>query len=105
FEFPPGEVDVPQVWSPLQLDPTKLGGRGSHNYNLLGELKPGVSQPQAQAEVEAYVRAQGEAHPPGMHEHFFNPKFHTVVSYSLQGEVVGGVRPALLMLLVAVGFV
>jgi len=105
FEFPPGEVDVPQVWSPLQLDPVKPGGRGSHNYNLLGELRPGVTASQAQSEIEAYVRAQGEAHPPSMKEHYFNPKFHTVVTYPLQTEVVGGVRPALLMLLAAVGFV
>ncbi|MGH9747753.1 MAG: ABC transporter permease [Candidatus Acidiferrales bacterium] len=105
FEFPPGEVDVPQVWSPLQLDPAKPGERGSHNYSLVGQLKPNVTAQQAQAEIDAYVRASGEAHPPTMHEHFFNPKFHTVVSYPLQGEVVGSVRPALLMLMAAVGFV
>jgi putative ABC transport system permease protein len=105
FEFPPGEVDVPQVWSPLQLDPAKPGERGSHNYNLLGQLKPDVTPQQAQAEIDAYVRASGETHPPTPQEHFFNPKFHTIVSYPLQGEVVGSVRPALLMLLAAVGFV
>ena len=105
FEFPPGEVDVPQIWSPLQLDPAKEVDRGSHNYNLLGELKPGVTAQQAQAEIEAYVRASGELHPRAPHQHYFNPQFHTVVSYPLQGEVVGNVRPALLMLLAAVGFV
>ena len=105
FEFPPGEVDVPQIWSPLQLDPAKPGERGSHNYNLLGQLKADVTAQQAQAEIDAYVRASGEAHPPTPHQHFFNPKFHTIVSYPLQGEVVGSVRPALLMLLAAVGFV
>ncbi|MGA8142683.1 MAG: ABC transporter permease [Candidatus Acidiferrales bacterium] len=105
FEFPPGEVDVPQVWSPLQLDPAKPGERGSHNYNLLAKLRPGVTVQQAQSEIDAYVRASGELHPRTAHQHYFNPKFHTVVSYPLQGEVVGGVRPALLLLLAAVGFV
>ncbi len=35
FEFPPGQVDPPQVWSPLQIDPAKPGGRGSHYLYLL----------------------------------------------------------------------
>src|SRR5262249_18201719 len=104
-EFPPGEVDVPQIWSPLQLDFTKEVNRGSHGYSLLGTLKPDVTPQQAQAEIEAYVRSSGELHPPSMREHYFNPKSHTVVSFPLQGEVVGNVRPALLMLLAAVGFV
>jgi predicted permease len=104
FEFPPGEVDPPQVWSPIQLDPAKPGGRGSHNYYLLGLLKPGVSPAQAQAEIEAYVTASTEMHK-SANEHYFNAKNHTIVSFPLQAEVVSGVRPALLMLLAAVGFV
>jgi putative ABC transport system permease protein len=41
----------------------------------------------------------------GDHEHYFNPTNHTLVSFPLQGEVVSNVRPALIMLLAAVGFV
>jgi len=104
FEFPPGEVDPPQAWSPIQLNPAKPGGRGSHNYYLLGLLKPGVTPAQAQAEIEAYVTASTEMHK-SANEHYFNVKNHTIVSFPLQGEVVSGVRPALLMLLAAVGFV
>jgi putative ABC transport system permease protein len=104
FEFPPGEVDPPQVWSPIQLNPAKPGDRGSHNYNLLGLLRPGVSPAQAQAEIEAYVTASTEMHK-SANEHYFNSKKHTIVSFPVQAEVVSGVRPALLMLLAAVGFV
>ena len=104
FEFPPGEVDPPQVWSPLQIDPAKPGSRGSHYLYLLGRLKPGVTAEQAQAELQAYELSMGELHK-SANEHFFNPKNHTLVSFPLQAEVVGNARPALLMLLAAVCFV
>ncbi|HKS82764.1 MAG TPA: ABC transporter permease [Candidatus Acidoferrales bacterium] len=104
FDFPPGEVDAPLVWTPLQLDPAKPGGRGSHYLYLLGRLKPGATPVQAQSEIDAYVHASGEAHP-ATSGHFFNPQTHTLVSFPLQAEVTGSVRPALVMLLAAVGFV
>ncbi|HUE54207.1 MAG TPA: ABC transporter permease [Candidatus Udaeobacter sp.] len=104
FEFPPGEVDPPQVWSPIQLDPAKPGDRGSHNFYLLGVLKSGVTVTQAQSELESYVTASTEQHK-SPNEHYFNAKNHTLLSFPLQAEVVSGVRPALLMLLAAVGFV
>jgi putative ABC transport system permease protein len=104
FEFPPGEVDPPQVWSPIQLDPAKPGSRGSHNFYLLGLLRSSVTPPQAQAEMAAYVTTSTEQHK-SANEHYFNTKKHTLVSFPLQAEVVSGVRPALLMLLAAVGFV
>ncbi|HYM02217.1 MAG TPA: ABC transporter permease, partial [Stellaceae bacterium] len=104
FDFPPGEVDAPQVWTPLQIDPAKPGGRGSHFLYLLGRLKSGVTPAQAQSELQTYVNASGEAHP-ATSGHYFNPQNHTLVSFPLQAEVTGSVRPALIMLLAAVGFV
>jgi putative ABC transport system permease protein len=103
FQFPPGEQDPPQVWSALQLDPAKPGGRGSHNYYLLGRVKPGVSAAQAQGELAALVQSYGEHKAPKTHS--FDPKNHTIVSFPLQAEVVSSVRPALLVLLGAVAFV
>ena len=103
FQFPPGDPDPAQVWSALQLDPAKPGSRGSHNYYLLGRLKPGISPTQAQGELAALVQSYGEKRAP--HTHSFDPKTHTIVSFPLQGEVVSSVRPALLMLLGAVAFV
>ncbi len=103
FQFPPGEEDPAQLWSALQIDPANPGGRSSHNYYLLGRLKPGVSAAQAQGEMAALVQYAGEHRAPKTHS--FDPKNHTLVSYPLQAEVVSSVRPALLMLLGAVGFV
>jgi len=103
FQFPPGEPDPAQLWSALQLDPAKPGGRGSHNYYLLGRLKPGASAAQAQGELASLVQSYGEKRAPKTHS--FNPKTHTIVSFPLQAEVVSNVRPALLMLLGAVAFV
>ncbi|MGB7283033.1 MAG: ABC transporter permease [Candidatus Acidiferrum sp.] len=103
FQFPPGEPDPAQVWTALQLDPAKPGGRGNHNYYLLGRLKTGVSTAEAQGELASLVQSYGEKRAP--HTHSFDPKNHTIVSYPLQAEVVSSVRPALLMLLGAVAFV
>jgi predicted permease len=103
FQFPPGEQEPAQVWTALQLDAAKPGGRGSHNYYLLGRLKPGVSAAQAQGELAALVQSYGEKRAPKTHS--FDPKNHTIVSFPLQAEVVSSVRPALLMLLGAVAFV
>src|SRR5580692_10437673 len=103
FQFPPGEQEPAQVWTALQLDPAHPGGRGSHNYYLLGRLKPGVSAAEAQGELESLVQYYAENSAPKTHS--FNPEKHTIVSFPLQAEVVSSVRPALLMLLGAVAFV
>src|SRR5579863_3200541 len=55
FQFPPGETNPPEVWIPLQIDPTNPGGRGSHFLSVLGQLRHGVSIAQAQAEMNRYV--------------------------------------------------
>lgn len=103
FAFPPGEVDPPQVWSTLQIDPAKPGGRGSHFLYLLGRLKDGVSRQQAQSELDSLTKYWGDTG--SAKEHHFSPERHTLLSYPLQAEVVGNVRLALLMLFGAVAFV
>jgi predicted permease len=103
FQFPPGEQEPAQVWTALQLDPAHPGGRGSHNYYLLGRLKPGVSAAEGQGELASLVQSYGEKRAPKTHS--FDPKTHTIVSFPLQAEVVSSVRPALLVLLGAVAFV
>lgn len=109
FQFPPGELDPPQIWRPLQIDPVNPGNSGSHYIYLMGRLKAGVSPAAAQGELQNLVGYYGEHAVPKMHS--FRPEgpnvqnSHTIVSFPLQAEVVSSVRPALLVLLGAVAFV
>jgi putative ABC transport system permease protein len=103
FAFPPGELDPPELWAPLQIDPAKPGGRGSHFLNLLALRKPGVGEAQAQAEMLRY--AQHSADTLGRANHPFDPKVHPIVLAGFQDEIVKKVRRELLVLLGAVAFV
>ncbi|HWC98171.1 MAG TPA: ABC transporter permease, partial [Candidatus Sulfopaludibacter sp.] len=103
FAFPPGETIASEMWAPLQIDPAKPGGRGSHFLSVLGRLRPGVSLQQATGELQSYVK--NNAVPAGAGRHGFDPKFHPIVLAGFQDEVVKTIRPAMLVLLGAVGFV
>ena len=102
FVFPPGESDAPQAWTALQLDP-KSQRWSSHGYSVVGKLRPGVTIEQARAEMAQLVRGWGEGESPK--NHVLSPKNHPVTLYSFYGEVVGGVRKSMTMLLLAVAFV
>ena len=54
FDFPPGEVNPSELWVPLQIDPAKPGGAGSHFLSVLGILRPDASINQAQSELTSY---------------------------------------------------
>ena len=103
FEFPPGDPNPAELWTPLQLDPARPGGRGSHFLSVLAVLKPGVSLAQANGEMLRY--AAHPAVPMGGGTHGFNPKVHPIVLADFQDEVVHNVRRAMLVLLGAVAFV
>src|SRR6266478_4429402 len=103
FRFPPGEIDPPDLWTPLQINPADPGGRSSHSFWLLGRLKPEVTPGQAQAEFDSVVKRLADTASAGGHT--FHPESHPIVSYGLQDEVVRGVKPALRMLLGPVCFV
>lgn len=102
FAFPPGAIDQTEAWSALQLNP-KSTNRGGHNYDVLGRLRPDITLAQARDEMSRLVIRWGEAESPN--NHVFSPKNHPVTIYPFYGEVVGGVRKAMLMLLGAVAFV
>lgn len=94
FEWP----EKTEIWLPITAfgDPGH-GVRTGHNWHVVGRLQPGVSTARARAEVGAIERHIKRQYPSP-----FQGKDAAVVS--LQGHVVGEVRPALLMLFGAVGF-
>jgi predicted permease len=65
---------------------------------VVGRLKPGVTETQAQSEMTAIAARLAEAYPKSNSKHGVNVT-------SLTGVIVGNVRPTLLVLLGAVGFV
>jgi predicted permease len=93
--------EQPDVFLPFPLGPKAAGIRTNEDYNILGELEPGVSVTQAQAEMDTLTarlrRDYPESYPPngGL----------TFGIVPLLEQVVGDIRPALLVLLMAVGFV
>ena len=95
FKFAPFWATKAQLWAPLALGP-RLTDRGGSSLRVFARLKPGVTLEQAQAEMTGITgRLEGEF--PGT-----NQDMQVV---SLREKVVGNIRPALLVLLGAVGFV
>jgi putative ABC transport system permease protein len=103
FAFPPGETDPVELWAPQQINPANPGGRASHFESVLGKLKPGVTVEQAQSEFQGIMKDQELHKTPNVH--MFDTKFHTILAKPFHGEVIGNVRPAMMMMLGAVGFV
>ncbi len=99
FDIEDAGVDV---WQPLALDPANPGGRASHYLYLVGRLNPGVTIPQAEADIGALVASWSDRVPG---QHTPSPDGHPFVITDLQDELVGGVQSQLWILLGAVAFV
>jgi putative ABC transport system permease protein len=97
FQFPPFWSTRTEMWAPLDLSPRTTNRNGS-SLRVFARLKEGVSQTQAQAEMTAVSRQLAAAYPDN------NTGLELRVE-PLNEKVVGNVRPALLVLTVAVGFV
>lgn len=98
FKFP---VQYPHIdyYMPLEnLVATYVSRRDAHFASLVGRLKNGVTPRQAEAELNR-VAAQLEQQYPDSNSG------QTEQVVSLHSEVVGNVRPALLIMLAAVGLV
>ena len=88
-----------QIWVPLALGPVDPQERGNHGINALGRLKPGVTLPQAQAEIDTFTRGFLR-----QYDDLYDETFGlTLVPAPI--EVFGDIRPALMILLLAVGAV
>lgn len=92
FEFPEGA----KLWTPLRLP--AVSSDPANNYVVLGRLKEGVPLAQARAEMNILQKQFRQ-------EHADQPASDTLATVTLQNHIVGDVRPILLLLLGAVGFV
>jgi putative ABC transport system permease protein len=88
-----------QVWVPLALEPPDPRERGSHGLTALARVRRGVSLSRAQAEIDTITRGLQQQYP-GYYDSAFGL---TLVPAPV--EVFGEVRPALFVLLLAVGAV
>jgi putative ABC transport system permease protein len=69
--------------------------RGTHYLSVIGRLKPGVTLPQAQADIDTVVNGLQQQHNSN----------HSVHLVAMHEYVIGDTRPVLVALLGAVGFV
>jgi putative ABC transport system permease protein len=89
------------MWKPIAFTKAELESRGSRSYGVVGRLKPGVTLAQAQAEADTIV---ANWHPLFPDNYEPATKFGAAI-YPLHNLVIGGMRPALMILLGAVAMV
>jgi predicted permease len=96
-----GGAEHAELLLPLPLGPKAPETRTHEDYNILAQVKPGVSFDAAQAEMDTLTAALRRDHPD-----FYPPNSGLTFSIvPLQEQVVGTVRRSLLLLIGAVGFV
>src|SRR5215212_8556503 len=95
FQFPSPEDEL---WVPIAFTQQEAASRGRHYLEVVARLKPGVSVEQAQAEMSTIAARLQQQYPEQ------NADLGAAV-VPLHEQVVGDIKPALLILLGAVGFV
>ena len=95
FQFALRNADL---WRPYQPTDNQLTRRFMHGTNLIGRLKPGISAAQAQSELSVIAKRIEQ-------EHNQSHAGTGVKLVPLHEQFVGQVRPILLVLMAAVGFV
>ena len=104
--MPPG-FDVEDagvdVWRPLNIDPNDhVNRRGNHFLNLVARLDDGVTLDRAQADLDR-LEVRWEEEFQGSHTP--SSEFHPFRATDFRTDVLGDVRPAMMLLLGAVVFV
>ena len=95
----PGYENVnDQLWVPIAFPSEEAAQRGNHFLEVIARRKPVVTLKQAQAEMETISARLAQQYPD------YNTRIGAVV-VPLHEQVVGDIKPALLVLLGAVGFV
>jgi putative ABC transport system permease protein len=96
FRFP--IISNAEAFVPLMQTVNKTCDRGCYTLRTIGRLKPGVTIEQARADMGALAAGLAEKYP--------DPNIGVGITLvPLQEQVVGAVKPMLLVLLGAVGFV
>ncbi|MEO6723823.1 MAG: ABC transporter permease [Blastocatellia bacterium] len=95
FRFPYSDIDI---WMPMQYHPGFSLDRKAAPIEVIGRLKPGVTEPQARTEMETIAARLSAQYPE-------TNKDRGVTLVNLQTMAVERLQPLLLVLLGAVGFV
>jgi predicted permease len=97
FRFPDfGQLQI-QIWTPMGWTDQERGVRGEHHSVVIARLKPGADLKQAQAEMNTISSRLEQLYPA-------DDKGWGALVVPLHQDMVGDVRPALLVLLGAVAF-
>ncbi len=89
------------LWVPLGLDRMKPQDRGSHYLTVMARLKPGVTLAQVSAEMDRFATQLERENP----NNYGASSGWGMFVVPLKEQMVGRIRPALLVLLGAVAFV
>ncbi|HWC46994.1 MAG TPA: ABC transporter permease, partial [Casimicrobiaceae bacterium] len=95
----PAAIDMPtgtEIWTPAELEQNSPS-RTAHNWNVLGRLREGVTLAQARRETSAIAKTLRQQYG----DETWMLDAHVV---PVRDQLVGDVRPALLVLLAASGF-
>jgi putative ABC transport system permease protein len=95
FQFPESDDEL---WVPLALTSQEAANRGRHYLQVVARMKPGVTLEQAQTEMTTIAARLQQQYPDQ------NTDLSAAVTL-LHEHVAGDIKPALLVLLGAVGFV
>ena len=98
LRVPGGPVGYDSIFVPWVLTPQQRQGRRSHISEAVARVKPGVTIEQAQAEIATVAEALAREYPASNAN-------ETVLLVPLREQLVGDIRPALVMLVTAVTFV
>jgi predicted permease len=100
FRYESGNFHQSDVYIPIGQwnDSTFRDRRVGMGTDAVGRLKPGVTLAQAQEDMNSISQRLAELYPDA-------DKGHSVTLLPLKQDVVGDIRPSLLVLLAAVGFV
>jgi len=94
-----GSIESTQIWVPSALTAQEKADRDQSSANALARLKAGVTPQEAQSELKSVMARLNRLH------HGVFAKGWTGMVKSFREHVLGPVRPLMLLLLAAVGFV